>query len=129
MEREIKIPERLTYEDIRVQYGTGRFVRTSGTGRNAQGYYRTGFMTKIGDLDEKTWTAYAEELVSRNGDGAVLNQLELWFAERLTWLRDEKAIHLYSLKFLIAGYHVSSKWVDYEAFHQRFKDEKEKGIG
>ena len=86
-------------------------------------------MTKIGDLDEETWTAYAEELVSRNEDGAVLMQLELWFAEHLAWLRDKKATHLYSLKFLIAGYHVSSKWADYEAFHQRFKDEKEKGIG
>ena len=55
MEDEIRIPEELTYEDIRVQYGTGRYVRTSGSGRNAQGYYRTGFMTKIDDLDEQTW--------------------------------------------------------------------------
>ncbi len=125
MEHEIKIPEELTYEDIRVQYGTGRYVRTSGSGRNAQGYYRTGFMTKIGDLDEQTWIAYAEELVSRNGDRAVLKQLEQWFAEHLAWLRDEKTVHLYALKFLIAGLHESSKWVDYEAFHQKFKNEKE----
>ena len=125
MEHEIKISEELTYEDIRVQYGTGRYVRTSGSGRNAQGYYRTGFMTKIGDLDEQTWIAYAEELVSRNGDGAVLKQLEQWFAEHLAWLRDEKAVYLYALKFLIAGLHESSKWVDYEAFHQIFKNEKE----
>lgn len=27
MEHEISIPEELTYEDIRVQYGTGRYVR------------------------------------------------------------------------------------------------------
>ena len=125
MEHEIKILEELTYEDIRVQYGTGRYVRTSGSGRNAQGYYRTGFMTKIGDLDEQTWIVYAEELVSRNGDGAVLKQLEQWFAEHLAWLRDEKAVHLYALKFLIAGLHESSKWVDSEAFHQKFKNEKE----
>ena len=125
MDSEIRIPEELTYDDIRVQYGTGRYVRTSGSGRNVQGYYRTGFMTKIGDLDEETWTAYAEELVSRNGDGAVLKKLEQWFAEHLTWLRDEKAKYLYALKFLIAGHHSNPKWVDYEAFHQKFKDEKE----
>ena len=125
MDSEIRIPEELTYDDIRVQYGTGRYVRTSGSGRNAQGYYRTGFMTKIGDFDDETWRVYAEELVSRNGDGVVLKQLEQWFAEHLTWLRDEKAIYLYALKFLIAGHHNSSKWVDYEAFHQKFKDEKE----
>ena len=125
MANEIKIPEGLTYEDIRVQYGTGRYVRTSGSGRNAQGYYRTGFMTKIGDLDEETWIAYAESLVKENGDEKMLTQLEQWFAETLKWLRDEKAVHLYALKFLIAGHHSSSKWVDYGAFHQRFKDEKE----
>ena len=125
MVHEIRIPEKITYEDIRVQYGTGRYVRTSGSGRNVQGYYRTGFMTKIGDLDEETWIAYAEALIKENGDEKTLTQLEQWFAETLKWLRDQKSVHLYAMKFLIAGYHKSSGWVDYEAFHQKYRDEKE----
>ena len=124
MEREIKIPEGLAYEDIKIQYKTGRYVCTSGFGRNAQGYYRTGFMTKMGDLDEETWTAYLEALIKQNDDEKELAMLEQWFTETLTWLRDQKEVHEYAMKFLIAGYHNSPSWVDFEAFHQRFKDEK-----
>ncbi len=121
----VDIPEGLSYEDIQVQYGTGRFVRTSEPGKKIEGYYRMGFQTKIGDLDEETWMAYAETLIQIKGEVEILTNLENWFSKELPWLRDEKEVHQYAMIFLVDRLHLSPEWVDYNAFRNKFYNEKE----
>ncbi len=64
----VRVPSEWTYEDIRVQTYTGCFIPDYGSQDKRAGRYRSGMLTKIGDIEEHEWIEYAEELVRRNGD-------------------------------------------------------------
>lgn len=86
-------------------------------------FYRIGVMTKIGDIEEKVWIQYAEELIRRFGDEALFKQLKSWYKETTPWLRDEKDLHRYSLECFVARIFDNPNWVDYAAFNRRHRPE------
>ena len=53
------VPADLTYDDIRLMYHTGKFIRDYGSQDKKAGKYRIGVMTKIGDIEERDWIRYA----------------------------------------------------------------------
>ena len=73
-----KLPENVTYDDIRLMYHTGKFIRDYGSQDKKAGKYRIGVMTKLGDIEEKDWIRYAEELVRRNSEEDLFKQLKSW---------------------------------------------------
>ena len=116
-----KLPENITYEDIRLMYHTGKFIRDYGSQDKKAGKYRIGVMTKLGDIEEKDWIRYAEELVRRNNEEALFKQLKSWYRQTTPWLRDEKDLHRYTLECFVARIFDNPNWVDYEAFNERYR--------
>lgn len=117
----IKVPEGLSYEDIRLMYHTGKFIRDYGSQDKKAGRYRIGVMTKIGDIEEKDWIRYAEELVRRNNEETLFKQLKSWYRQTTPWLRDEKDLHRYTLECFVARIFDNSGWVDFVAFNERYR--------
>lgn len=117
------LPENVTYDDIRLMYHTGKFIRDYGSQDKKAGKYRIGVMTKLGDIEEKDWIRYAEELVRRNSEEALFKQLKSWYRQTTPWLRDEKDLHRYTLECFVARIFDYPNWVDYEAFNRRHRPE------
>ena len=116
-----KLPENVTYDDIRLMYHTGKFIRDYGSQDKKAGKYRVGVMTKLGDIEEKDWIRYAEEVVRRNNEEALFKQLKNWYRQTTPWLRDEKDLHRYSLECFVARIFDNPNWVDYEAFNKCYR--------
>ena len=116
-----KLPENVTYDDIRLMYHTGKFIRDYGSQDKKAGKYRIGVMTKLGDIEEKDWIRYAEELVRRNNEEALFKQLKSWYRQTTPWLRDEKDLHRYTLECFVARIFDNPNWVDYEAFNKCYR--------
>lgn len=119
----IDVPQGISYEDIRLMYHTGKFVRNYSSQDKKAGEYRIGVMTKLGDIKEKDWIRYAEELVRRNNEEALFKQLKSWYRETTPWLRDEKDLHRYSLECFVARIFDNPNWVDYVVFNRRHRPE------
>ena len=116
-----KLPENVTYDDIRLMYHTGKFIRDYGSQDKKAGKYRIGVMTKLGDIEEKDWIRYAEELVRRNNEEVLFKQLKSWYRQTTPWLRDEKDLHRYTLECFVARIFDNPNWVDYEAFNKCYR--------
>ena len=116
-----KLPENVTYDDIRQMYHTGKFIRDYGSQDKKAGKYRIGVMTKLGDIEEKDWIRYAEELIRRNNEEALFKQLKSWYRQTTPWLRDEKDLHRYTLECFVARIFDNPNWVDYEAFNKCYR--------
>ena len=112
----VVVPDDITYDDIRLMTHTGRFVRDFSSQDKRAGHYRSGVMTKIGDIEEGEWIQYAEMLIRRNGDEAMFNRLKNWQKNHCPWLHNAKEVHFYALECFLAGLHNNPEWVDYEAF-------------
>ena len=119
----IDVPQGISYEDIRLMYHTGKFVRDYSSQDKKAGKYRIGVMTKLGDIEEKDWIRFAEELVRRNSEEDLFKQLKSWYRQTTPWLRDEKDLHRYSLECFVARIFDNPDWVDYEAFNRRYRPE------
>jgi len=118
-----KLPENVTYDDIRLMYHTGKFVRDYSSQDKKAGKYRIGVMTKLGDIEEMDWIRYAEELVRRNNEETLFKQLKSWYRQTTPWLRDEKDLHRYTLECFVARIHDNPNWVDFVAFNERYRPE------
>lgn len=117
------LKSKLTYEDIHIQFHTGRFIRDYSSQDKKAGRYRSGMMTKIGDLEETEWILYAEELIQQNGDEDLFENLKKWYRKNCKWLRGEKELHRYTLECFISGIQDNPQWCDYVAFNSLYRPE------
>ena len=84
-------------EDLRVMHYTGRdSVSPGGVHR-----YRSGVMTRAGDLELSAWRELVMALIKRNGDLDKLEELKAE-AREMPWIRSEKealqkALELYCI--------------------------------
>ncbi len=117
-------PENLTYENIRVHYGTGRFMRSPGSKDKNDGHYRTGMMTNCGDIEQAQWITIAENVIRLKGDWELFMKLKLWYKENVHFLHTEKALHIYALDCFVEQVHNNPDWVDYEAFNKQHRPER-----
>ena len=72
---------KITFENLRYQYGTGRAYTVSGTGRNRVTGYREGVKTKLGDFEISEWMDLMQQLIEKSGEQALHAALIEWLTE------------------------------------------------
>ena len=110
--------QNLTYNDIRIQFHTGKFVRDFSSQDKKAGKYRSGMMTQIGDIEENQWYQAAEEIIKEKGDWALFEKLKNWYINKCSWLRNKKEAHRYALECFVSGIHNNPEWCDYIDFYK-----------
>ena len=58
---------KLTFEDVRVHYGTGRSYTVQGNYEKKY-FYRNGKKTNIGDIEESVWRDIVRQMISIHGE-------------------------------------------------------------
>ena len=66
---------------IRFQTHTGRAFLISDRGFEKKYGYRHGVETPIGDIEENLWCELMKELIEKNGDTALYEQLLEWYRD------------------------------------------------
>ena len=112
--------EKFTYADLRFLYGTGQAYTISGEGRHKKTGYRVGAMTPVGDLEISEWCSLMHELIERTGEQELYAALVQWITDHFPALhskdeREKEALELHSMRIF-----ENPKWVDYEAFNQKY---------
>lgn len=92
----------LTKEDLKVLLYTGRDVVT-GYGREKQHHYRSGVMTKLGDLTEENWMALVKELIARNKEQDIYYLLISGCKKKCAWIQTQAAAEKYALSIYCDG--------------------------
>lgn len=123
----------LSFQELRLHYTTGRSYTISGSGRDRRTGYRTGVMTDVGDLEISEWRALVRQLIDRFGEQKLHNQLLTWVTKSMLWLHTKEERETEALVLHAARIFDNPKWVDYEAFNQKYRpqllDPKEDGHG
>ena len=71
----------LTFEDLRVRFGTGRAYTISGKGRDRVMGYRVGMQCNLGDIEVSEWLAMVKELIVQTGEQELFEQLHTHMKE------------------------------------------------
>lgn len=90
--------KQITFENLRVRYGTLRSYIISGEGRNRVYGNRVGMMTNLGDLDQKEWKRLAQQLIQSSGEEQLQAALLEWTQEKAQWLRGKQQQEQYALE-------------------------------
>ena len=113
----------ITFSSIRKMYGTGR----SFTMRNSQGdkktLYRHGCMTAIGDIEESVWQQVVRELIKREHETELFQNLKSWLKDSKIMFRDEKELEDYALQLHAARIFDCVEWVGYVEFNEKYRPE------
>ena len=107
----------LTFENLRVCYGTGQAVLLSGSGRNKKYGYRSGIQTELGDIEISVWRELVKRLVIRNNDQKLLSCYKKWLKSTKNWLKPEEIEHE-ALELYTYQMKDNTEWYDYEAFKE-----------
>lgn len=113
----------LTFQDLRVHYGTGRAYTISGQGRNRVMGYRTGKQCDAGDIETREWCALVKEAIERAGEQQLFRNLLEYLKERnyakasKTEL-EEKALELHASRIFD-----NQLWVCFLDFNQAYRPE------
>jgi len=113
----------LTFEQVRLRYGTGRSYLISGSGRDKVTGYRSGVMTQIGDIEVSEWDALIKCLIEREGEQELFDNLLAWHTEFNYCESDKKTLLHDSLVSYAYRIFDNQEWVDYVRFNQRYRPE------
>ncbi len=109
----------VTCAEMRWQYSTGVAI-TTGQGAYKKNGYRSGAMTKLGDIEEHIWYIAMEYIVQRDKEEDLLNALIEWEREHGFSCnekeRRQKALEKYSMRLFD-----SEAWVSYLPFNRRYR--------
>lgn len=119
--------EELSLADIRWMYGTGQ-DRTTGTGRNKEHFYRSGVMTRIGDVLLSVWYELAKALIAREGLNDLCAQLEVFYKETsapqlYAGREGTRELHQEALQLCVSRIFDNPKWVGFVPFNRRYRPE------
>lgn len=117
------LPENLTYEMIKFGTHTGRAFLINDRGFEKKYGYRHGVSTPIGDIEENLWYALMKELIDKNGDTKLFQQLLDWYQDSPVAGRTKKEKEHYVLEFFSNRIYDSVDWVDYVPFNQKYRPE------
>lgn len=113
----------LTFENLRVYYGTGQAILLSGSGRNKKYGYRSGIQTELGDIEISVWRKLAKRLVIRNNDQKLLSCYKKWLKNTKNWLKPEE-IEREALEMYTYQMKDNTEWYDYKAFNESWENFK-----
>ena len=108
---------KLTCNQLRIHYGTGRALHISGTGRDRKYTYRIGCMTDIGDIPIDDWNALARYIIERDNEQSLYDGL-VEYAKSCAWLHSKKECEEYALKLHISRIFDDTEWVAYREFNR-----------
>lgn len=112
--------QKLTCNQLRIHYGTGRALHVSGTGRDRKYTYRIGCMTDIGDFPITDWNALARYVIERDGEQNLYEGL-VEYAKSCAWLHSKKECEEYALKLHISRIFDDKEWVAYQEFNHTYR--------
>lgn len=115
------LPEKLDYEMIRFQTHTGRAFLISDRGFGKKYGYRHGVETPIGDIEEILWCELMKELIEKNGDTTLYEQLLEWYRDIPVAGQTKKEREFYVLQCFSNKIFDNTGWVDYLAFNQKYR--------
>ena len=113
----------LTFEDLRVHFGTGRAYTISGKGRDRVLGYRTGKQCNLGDIEACEWTKLVKELILQKGEQELYQQLLTYMKEHNYSNSTKAELEEETLELHAARIFDDPLWVDFIAFNQRFRAE------
>ncbi len=116
-------PKDLTFEDLRVHYGTGRAYTISGKGRDRVMGYRTGMQCNMGDIEISEWRAMVRELIVRKGEQDLFEQLYAYMKEHNYAMMTKSQLDQEALELHAARIFDDPLWVDFIPFNERFRPE------
>lgn len=116
--------EGLCLEDIKWWYGTGQ-DRTTGSGRNKEHFYRSGVMTRIGDILLSLWCELAQTLITREGLSKLCGQLEVYYRETTAvqiyaGKEGARTLHQEALQLSVSRIFDNPQWVGFIPFNRRY---------
>ena len=113
----------LTFEDLRVHFGTGRAYTISGKGRDRVLGYRTGKQCNLGDIEASEWTKLVKELILQKGEQELYQQL-LSFIGKHNHAKASKAeLEKEALQLHAARMFDNPLWVNFIEFNEQFRPE------
>lgn len=115
------LPEKLDYEMIRFRTHTGRAFLINDRGFEKKYGYRHGVETPVGDIEENLWCELMKELIKKNGDTALYEQLLEWYRDIPVAGQTKKEREFYVLQCFSNKIFDNTGWVDYLAFNQKYR--------
>ena len=113
----------LSFEDLRVHFGTGRAYTISGKGRDRVMGYRVGKQCNLGDIETGEWMKMVRELIVQKGEQELHQQLLTHMKEH-NYTRSTKAeLEEEVLELHTARIFDNQLWVDFIPFNKRFRPE------
>lgn len=113
----------ITFISISKMYGTGR----SFTVRNSQGdkktHYRNGCMTAVGDIERSVWRQVVRELIIRENETELFQNLKCWLKDSKMVFRDENELEDYALDLHATRIFDRTEWVGYVDFNTKYRPE------
>lgn len=113
--------EKLDYEIIRFQTHTGRAFLINDRGFEKKYGYRHGVETPIGDIEENLWCELMKELIEKNGDTELYEQLLEWYRDIPAAGHTKKEREFYALECFSHKSFDDKGWVDYIPFNQKYR--------
>ena len=111
---------KLTFEDVRVHYGTGRSYTVQGNYEKKY-FYRNGKKTNIGDIEESVWRDIVRQMISIHSEDELFQNLSAWYSETGGVFRTKSEQELYILELHAVRIFDDPGWCDYIRFNQRYR--------
>lgn len=113
----------VTFETLRVRYGTGRSYLIHTEGRHKVYGYRKGVMTGLGDLELKEWRRLATELVETSQEQQLYRNLLEWGKEHNNCSRSDSELEIETLELHMGRIFDDPLWVGYIPFNRKYRPE------
>lgn len=113
---DFKLMPEMTFEDLRVRYGTGR-AYTVFKGQEKLSRYRVGMMTKFGDIERSEWVTLIKALIARENEEDLQTHLKEWCSKDPMY-HDKNDQEIYVLELHAARIFDNEEWVDFIPFNQ-----------
>lgn len=113
----------ITFETLRVRYGTGRSYLIRTEGRHKVYGYHKGVMTGLGNLDLEEWRQLAMELVQTSREQQLYRNLLEWRQEHNYCRHSDPELEIDALELHMGRIFDDPLWVDYIPFNRRYRPE------
>lgn len=113
-------PTSLSFSNLYWRYGTGVDTST-GKGYYKKVSYRSGVMTKLGDIEIAVWIQLMEQLIEKSGEQWLLDALIQWEKEHNYTKASASKLRESALELHSARIFDNPDWVCYIPFNKRFR--------
>lgn len=113
----------LTFENLRCHYQTGHSYVVSGEGRNRVYGYQHGIQCNLGDIEQKEWCQMVTEVIHREGEQILHQQLLQHLKDHNYAKESIKALEFKALQLHASRIFDNDAWVDFLKFNRKYRPE------